>query len=158
MWQPKVEARALQALAVRPGESAYEVGTGSGYLAALLARRGAAVTSAEIHPDLQESAGRSLRSAGVANVTLVGGDSARAPLTDASYDVIVLTGSTPLLPPAFVERLNPGGRLFAVVGERPVMKALLVTKVGPGDTRTEELFETVLKPLANALAPARFRF
>jgi protein-L-isoaspartate(D-aspartate) O-methyltransferase len=158
MWQPKVEARALQALAVRPGETAYEVGTGSGHFAALLARRAASVTSAEIHPDLQERADSNLRAAGIGNVRLVAGDSARAPLTDASYDVIVLTGSTPLLPPAFVERLNPGGRLFAVTGEPPVMKAVLLTKVGPADVRTETLFETLLRPLANALQPARFRF
>ena len=158
MWQPKVEARVLQALAVRPGESVYEVGTGSAYLAALLARRGGQVTSAELHGDLRERAARNLHAAGLTNVTLVQGDSARSPVTDATYDVIVLTGSTPLLPPAFVERLNPGGRLFAVIGERPVMKAVLVAKLGPGDTRTEVLFETLLKPLENALQPERFRF
>jgi protein-L-isoaspartate(D-aspartate) O-methyltransferase len=157
MMQPKIEARVLQALGVLPGEVVYEVGTGSGYLAALLARRSRHVTSAEIHDDLRETASANLRRAGVGNVTLVAGDSARAPLGEAAYDVIVLAGSTPELPQAFLDRLNPGGRLFAVVGDAPVMKAELHTRVAGGFARTE-VFETLLKPLTNAQAPARFRF
>jgi protein-L-isoaspartate(D-aspartate) O-methyltransferase len=158
MMQPKVEARILQELAVRPAESVYEVGTGSGYLTALLARRARHVTSAEIHPDLREGAARSLSGAGVANVTLLGGDSARGPLGESSWDVIVLTGSTPVLPEAFLARLNPGGRLFAVVGDLPVMKAIVVSQRAAGDFSRAEVFETVLKPLVNAAAPPRFRF
>jgi protein-L-isoaspartate(D-aspartate) O-methyltransferase len=158
MWQPKVEARALQELGIGPRESVYEVGTGSGYLSALLARRAGSVTSAEIHPGLLEQASRNLHAAGMSNVTLIAGDSARAPLTDATYDVIVLTGSTPVLPEAFLERLNPGGRLFAVTGDAPAMKAVVVRKAAAGGTETVELFETLLKPLQNALQPPRFRF
>ena len=158
MMQPKVEARILQELAVRPEESVYEVGTGSGYLTALLARQARHVTSAEIHADLHDGAVASLARAGVGNVTLLVGDSARAPLGESGYDVIVLAGSTPELPGAFLDRLNPGGRLFAVVGDAPVMKAVLVEAVGTGEARRTELFETMLKPLVNAQAPARFRF
>ncbi len=158
MMQPKVEARILQELAVRPEDTVYEVGTGSGYLTALLARRGRHVTSAEIHDDLRAGAAANLERAGVSNLTLLGGDSARAPLGEAAYDVIVLTGSTPVLPQAFVDRLNPGGRLFAIVGDAPVMKAVLVERPASGAPRRTELFETLLKPLVNALAPTRFRF
>jgi len=158
MWQPKVEARVLQELAPHPGETAYEVGTGSGYFAALLARSLAQVTSAEIRPDLLAHARANLEAEGVANVTLLEGDSAAAPLGKATYDVIALTGSVPVLPPAFLARLNPGGRLFAVTGDDPVMKAVLVRQGAKGEFQTLELFETQLPPLVNAPQPARFRF
>ncbi len=158
MMQPKVEARILQELTVRPEDTVYEVGTGSGYLTALLARRARHVTSAEIHPDLQATASANLAAAGIGNVTLLSGDSARAPLGESAWDVIVLTGSTPVLPPAFLDRLKPGGRLFAVVGDAPVMKAQVVQRGADGTFGTAEVFDTLLKPLVNALAPARFRF
>jgi protein-L-isoaspartate(D-aspartate) O-methyltransferase len=158
MMQPKVEARILQELAVQPHESAYEVGTGSGYFTALLARRARIVTSAEIRADFRSAAAAKLRAAGAANVTLVEGDSARAPLVPSTFDVIVLTGSTPVLPQAFLDQLAPGGRLFAVVGDVPVMKAILVRQPVPGSFQRTELFETVLRPLVNAAQPARFRF
>ncbi|QJR13272.1 protein-L-isoaspartate O-methyltransferase family protein [Usitatibacter palustris] len=158
MWQPKVEARVVQELAPQAHESVYEVGTGSGHLAALLAKRARQVTSAEIHPDLLERARTNLQAAGIGNVTLLAGDSAAAPLGESTYDVIVLTGSVPVLPPAFIERLNPGGRIFAIVGDAPVMKAVLVRQAARGETRTVELFETLMKPLENAPQPARFRF
>jgi protein-L-isoaspartate(D-aspartate) O-methyltransferase len=158
MMQPKVEARILQELAVRPEETVYEVGTGSGYLTALLARRAKHVTSAEIHEDLHAGAGANLARAGAGNVTLLRGDSARTPLGESSYDVIVLTGSTPELPQAFLDRLNPDGRLFAVVGDAPVMTAVVVERGHGGAFRRTEVFETLLKPLLNAQAPARFRF
>ncbi|HXS53848.1 MAG TPA: protein-L-isoaspartate O-methyltransferase [Usitatibacter sp.] len=158
MMAPKLEARILQEVAVQPHEEVYEVGTGSGYLTALLARRARHVTSAEIHADLRARAAANLRTAGVANVTLLEGDSARAPLTDSAYDVIVLAGSTPILPQAFLDRLKPRGRLFAVVGDPPAMKALLLRQPAPGSPQRSELFETVVKPLVNAAQPARFRF
>jgi protein-L-isoaspartate(D-aspartate) O-methyltransferase len=158
MMQPKIEARILQDLAVQPNETVYEVGTGSGYLTALLARRARHVTSAEIHPDLRSRAERNLRAAGAANVTLLEGDSARAPLAESAFDVIVLTGSTPVLPQAFLDRLSPGGRLFAVLGDSPVMKAVIVRQPVAGSFQHAELFETLLKPLVNAAQPPRFRF
>lgn len=158
MWQPKVEARVVQELEIRPTDTVFEVGTGSGYLAALLARLAKHVTSAEIDPALSERARATLQAEGVTNVTLLTGDSARAPLGEQSYDVIVLTGSTPVLPQAFTDRLNPGGRLFAVTGDLPVMKATLVRQGARGELQTVTLFETVLRPLQHALQPERFRF
>ncbi len=158
MWQPKLEARVIQELDVRPGDAAFEVGTGRGYLAALLARRARQVTSAEIRPAFSERARKALEAEGFANVTLLTGDAARCPLGEASYDLIVLTGSTPVLPQAFLERLNPGGRLFAMVGDLPVMKATLMRQAGRGEFQRTELFETVVMPLDNAQQPARFRF
>jgi protein-L-isoaspartate(D-aspartate) O-methyltransferase len=158
MMQPKVEARILQELALQPHETVYEVGTGSGYLTALLARRSRQVTSSEIHPDTGGRAARSLRAAGIGNVTLLDGDSAHGPLAESAFDVIVLTGSTPILPQAFLERLSPGGRLFAVVGDAPVMKAVIVRHAVPGSFQHAEVFETMLRPLVNAAQPPRFRF
>ena len=158
MMQPKVEARLLQELAIRPHENVYEVGTGSGYLAALLARRARHVTSAEIHADFKQRAERNLAAAGIRNVTLLEGDSSRAPLAESAFDVIVLTGSTPVLPRAFLDRLAPSGRMFAVLGDPPAMKAVLVRQPAPGTFQHVELFETHLKPLVNAPQPSRFRF
>ncbi|HLX24253.1 MAG TPA: protein-L-isoaspartate O-methyltransferase [Usitatibacter sp.] len=158
MMQPKVEARIIQELAVKPHETVYEVGTGSGYLTALLAAGAKHVTSAEIHEDLKARGEANLRAAGVANVTLLVGDSARAPLAESAFDVIVLTGSTPVLPQAFLDRLTPTGRLFAVVGDRPVMKAVVVRQPTPGAFQRIEMFETMVKPLVNAAEPPRFRF
>ena len=158
MWPPRLEARALQALQLQRHERVLEVGTGSGYLTALLAAQAGYVVSVEIHADLKAEAERKLHAHGVANVQLRGGDAARDWAEDGQFDVIVLAGSTPVLPEAFLQRLNPGGRLFAIVGEAPVMHAQLVTCVDSGAYRTEILFETVVTPLVNALEPERFVF
>lgn len=158
MMQPKVEARILQEVAPKSTDRVLEVGTGSGYMAALLAHRARHVHSVEIVGDLKRLGEASLRRAGFANVTVEAGDAARGWPRHAPYDVIVLTGSTPELPEAFLSQLAPGGRLFAVVGESPVMEARLVTCVAPGSFNTVDLFETVLAPLANALEPDRFEF
>jgi protein-L-isoaspartate(D-aspartate) O-methyltransferase len=157
MWTPKLEARVLQELALKPGEHVLEIGTGSGYLTALIASQGAQVTSVEILPRLAQEARARLARAGIARAELVVGDGARG-WGDAKYDAIVLTGSTPLLPGEFVNQLKPGGRLFAIVGERPVMTAQLVRWVSPGDVTSENIFETVIEPLRNAATPARFEF
>jgi protein-L-isoaspartate(D-aspartate) O-methyltransferase len=135
-----------------------EVGTGSGYLTALLAHRAAHVHSVEIRPALAAFGRENLARHGADNVTLEVGDAARGWPTRAPYDVIVLTGSTPVLPRALLDQLAPGGRLLAVVGEPPVMVARLVTCTAPGAFRTVELFDTLLKPLVNAEQPPRFRF
>jgi protein-L-isoaspartate(D-aspartate) O-methyltransferase len=157
MWAPKMEARVLQELAIEQGESVLEIGTGSGYLTALLARLGARVTSVEINPRLAAEARAKLARAGVGPVELAVGDGARG-WGSATYNAIVLTGSTPVLPDAFIERLAPGGRVFAVVGEPPVMLARLTQLVAPGALAKRILFETVVDPLTNAATPARFEF
>ena len=158
MWQPKLEARVLQELAVKPTDHILEIGTGSGYFTALLAQRAQHVYSVEIHPELKASAEASLRRAGVANVTLELGDGARGWSKHAPYDVIVLTGSTPELPLQFLQQLRTGARLFAVVGNPPVMAARLITCAGEGVYNSIDLLETRIAPLTNALAGERFSF
>ena len=157
MWTPKMEARVLQELALEPGESVLEIGTGSGYLTALLASRGGRVTSVEINPRLATEAKAKLAAAGIDGVAVAAGDGARGWGGD-TYDAIVLTGSTPILPDAFVAQLRPEGRLFAVVGEAPVMAARLLRRAAAGSVVAVDLFETVIDPLRNAATPARFRF
>ena len=157
MWAPKVEARVLQALKLKPTEAVLEIGTGSGYFTALLASRAGDVTTVEIDPQLARAAAERLARHGYANVRCEVGDGARGWGTE-KYDAIVLTGSTPLLPEAFFEQLRPGGRLFAIVGEAPAMTARLVAWTAPGARVTTDLFETVVAPLKNAAAPARFKF
>lgn len=158
MMAPKIEARALQELAVKPSDKVLEVGTGSGYLTALLAHRAAHVHSVEINPTLKAFGEANLRRAGVRNVTVELGDAAQGWPGHAPYDVIVLTGSTPLLPESLLAQLRPGGRLFAVVGDPPVMSARLVTCVTDGSYSTVDLFETLLAPLKNAAQRAKFVF
>jgi len=158
MWAPKIEARALQALALHKTDRVLEIGTGSGYLTALLAHRAAQVRSVEINPALAAFGRANIERHGVDNVTLETGDAARGWAAGAPYDVIVLTGSVPVLPQAILAQLAPGGRLFAVVGEAPIMTAQLVTSVTPGTFRSTGLFETVLAPLVNCEQPPRFRF
>lgn len=158
MMAPRVEARILQELAVRKSDLVLEVGTGSGYLTALLAHRAARVCSVEIKPALAAFGRANLERQRIDNVTLEIGDGARGWSAAAPYDVIVLTGSTPVLPQALLDQLAPGGRLFAVVGDAPVMVARLVTCTAPGSFSSVELFDTVLAPLQNAEQPARFRF
>jgi len=158
MWQPKLEARVLQELALHKSDNVLEVGTGSGYLTALLAHRAGHVVSVEIKPKLAAFGRRNLERHGSDNVTPETGDAALGWPRHAPYDAIVLTGSTPVLPRAFLEQLAPGGRLFAVVGEAPAMRARLVSCSAPGAWRSADLFETVIAPLANAEHPPRFRF
>jgi protein-L-isoaspartate(D-aspartate) O-methyltransferase len=157
MWTPKMEARVLQELKLARGEKVLEIGTGSGYLTALMASLGADVTSVEIDPRLSADAAAKLARAGVPPVELAVGDGARG-FGGGTNDAIVLTGSTPVLPDAFLRQLAPGGRLFAVVGDAPAMTARIVRSVAPGRVAAQDLFETVIDPLKNAAAPSRFRF
>jgi len=158
MWTPKLEARVLQELDIRRNDRVLEVGTGSGYLTALLAAEAAEVVSVDIQPDFTAAAGQKLRAHGIGNVELHSGDAATDWDDEDGFDVIVLTGSTPLLSDALVRRLRTGGRLFAVVGEAPVMQAQLVTCNAPGAYRSVTLFETCVKALVNAPHPAAFVF
>jgi len=158
MWTPKLEARAVQELAIRASDRVLEIGTGSGYLTALLAAEAAAVVSVDIVPEFTAAAAQKLHAHGFGNVTLHSGDAARDWPDETGFDVIVLTGSTPLLADALRRRLRVGGRLFAIVGEAPVMQAQLVTCTAPGATRSVTLFETSVAPLLNAPQPAAFVF
>ena len=158
MWEPKLEARVLQELDVRKADRVLEVGTGSGYLTALLAHRAAQVYSVEVKRTLAAFGHGNLERHGAANVTLETGDAARGWARHAPYHVIVLTGSTPVLPRAVLDQLEIGGRLFAVVGEAPVMTARLMTCTAPGAFNSIDLFETVVAPLTNAEQASRFRF
>lgn len=158
MLTPKMEARILQELHVQKTDKILEVGSGSGYMTALLADRGAHVYSVEIIPELKAMAENNLKAHNITNVTVEQGDAARGWSKHEPYDVIVLTASTPVLPAAFQNSLNPGGRLFAIVGEDPVMEALLITCVAPGEFTTTQLFETSTAALVNAQQPARFSF
>ncbi|MBK6956993.1 MAG: protein-L-isoaspartate O-methyltransferase [Nitrosomonas sp.] len=158
MLTPKMEARIVQELHVKKTDKILEVGSGSGYLTALLADQGAHVYSVEIIPELKTFAENNLKAHEITNVTIELGDAARGWRKNEPYDVIVLTASTPALPNAFQESLNPGGRLFAIVGEDPVMEALLITCIAPGKFTTTRLFETSTPPLINALQPTRFTF
>lgn len=158
MWQPKMEARVLQALAVRKTDHVLEVGTGSGYLTALLANRAHQVVSVEINPTLKNLGEANLRRQMVDNATVELGDAARGWVRHGPYDVIVLTGSTPVLPSELLAQLKPGGRLFAVVGDAPVMSARLLTCQGAGAFESTDLFETCLPALQNAAQPERFSF
>ena len=158
MLRPKLEARMVQDLALRPSDRILEVGTGSGYVTALLASLGGHVYSVDIIPEFTRAAASRLAAHGIANVTLETGDAARGWEKHRPYDVILLTGSTPLLPESFKASLKPGGRLLAVVGEPPVMQAQLVTSIGGGACSSVSLFETCIAPLRNALEPERFVF
>ena len=158
MLSPKLEARMLQELALAPGDTVLEVGTGSGYMTALLASVGRHVHSVDIVPEFTRSAAARIAAHGLYNVTLETGDAARGWNLHAPYDAIVLTGSVPVLPDAFRNSLRPGGRLLAVVGEPPVMEARLITCVAADVCNTTVLFETCIAPLRNAVQPERFVF
>jgi protein-L-isoaspartate(D-aspartate) O-methyltransferase len=157
MWQPKLEARALQALALKQGDQVLEVGTGSGYLTALLANLAAHVTSVEIVPELSAQAERNLATQHLDNVTLAVGDAVNG-WGATEYDAVVLTGSVPLPPDALLKNLKVGGRLFAVIGDAPAMKACLIKKVATDKVETVSLFEFSVEPLKNAQQPQRFVF
>lgn len=157
MWEPKIEAHAVQALALQPTDSVLEIGTGSGYLTALLARLSAQVTSVEIEPELSKIAAHNLATHNIDNVTLQVGDAAQG-WGEAEYDAIVLTASVPMLPEAYKRQLKVGGRLFAIVGDAPAMQAQVITRTGADTFETKKLFETNVAPLRNATQPQRFVF
>ena len=156
MMPPRVEARILQALNIQADETVLEVGTGSGYVTALLASLAEHVYSVDINTEMTRTAGEKLADHGIINVVLETGDAARGWDAHAPYDVIVLTGSLPLLPDNFKQALTVGGRLLAIVGDTPAMDVVLITRVGESEWTQETLFETDLPPLINAPEPDRF--
>lgn len=157
MLAPRVEARLLQELNLRKSDRALEVGTGSGYMAALLAARVEHVVTLETDAELAASARNNLQRAGIANVNVEQADGLQGWAARAPYDVIVLSGAVPAVPQALLKQLRVGGRLVAVVGSAPVMEAQLITCVGEGVYNTINLFETVV-PALNVPAKAEFVF
>ena len=157
MLTPKVEGRFLQALELDPADEALEIGTGSGFFAACLARLGGSVRSLEIFADLCEFAKENLRASGVGGVQIETQD---AMTLDESrrYDAIAVTGSLPIYDRRFERALKIGGRLVVVVGESPVMEARLIRRASETQWTQESLFETVIEPLVNAPQPPRFLF
>lgn len=157
MMTPTIEGRLLQALGLTGSENILEIGTGSGFMTACLARLGSHVTSVDIYDDFIESAARKLESAGIDNVTLSTMDATRT-LPDGEFDAIAVTGSVQTLDPRFVEALASHGRLFVVVGDGPAMEARLIERAGQGDFETIGLFETDLAPLVHGALPPQFAF
>ncbi len=150
MMKPIVEGRLLQALMLTRQDTVLEIGTGSGYLTALLARSAKHVDSVEIFEDFVKTAEQRLKALNINNVSLETGDAIKGWNKFACYDVIVLTGSVPVLEPHFQTQLNDGGCLFAIVGEDPVMQAQLISRVNQHEFHKEVLFETSLSPLIGA--------
>lgn len=157
MMTPTVEGRLLQSLALEKSDDVLEIGTGSGFVSACLARLADSVTSIDLYPDFLERAAGNLADSGISNVELLEMD-AMHELPDRQFDAIAVTGSLEFVDPRFAERLKPGGRLFIIVGKAPVMDARILQRTDAGEWRTENLFETELMPLVNAAMPARFRF
>lgn len=155
MLHPKIEGRLLQSLQVEPVDDVLEVGTGTGFFTACLAKLARSVTSVDIVPDFLLPARARLEHAGVRNVEAHTADAFTLP-RKAQFDAIAITGSVPVLDEHFIRMLKPGGRLFIVVGRPPVMEARLVTMLPNGDWATESLFETLLAPLVNAERPEPF--
>jgi protein-L-isoaspartate(D-aspartate) O-methyltransferase len=158
MLQPKVEARFLQELDVHKHERVLEVGTGSGYMAALLGHKGQRVVTLEILPELAALARANLDRAGLMNVTVRQADGARGLAEEGPFDVIVLSGSVSAVPPALLAQLKPGGRLAAVVGQQPIMRGVLYTRGTSDDFSSTELFDTVAPRLVGFEEPSRFKF
>jgi protein-L-isoaspartate(D-aspartate) O-methyltransferase len=157
MMIPKVEARMLQGLAVQATDRVLEVGTGSGFITACLARLGDSVVSVDIFPEFTQAARRKLQFHGISNVILHTGDAAQG-WGEQYYDIIAITGSLPVLPERWRQQLKIGGRLFVIVGESPVMEALLITRLSAHEWTTDSLFETELPPLLNITKPVVFEF
>lgn len=158
MFAPKLEARFLQELGIKPHEHVLEIGTGSGYMAALLAHKAQHVLSIEIDERLRRFAAANLARAGIGSVRVERGDGARGWPSRAPYDVIMVSGSLPVLPDGLLGQLKVGGRLAVIVGESPVMSAQIVTRVSESGYDTLRLFETDITPLRNAWRPSTFKF
>ncbi|PND37157.1 protein-L-isoaspartate O-methyltransferase [Paucibacter aquatile] len=158
MLAPRVEARLLQELKVARHEKVLEVGTGSGFMAALLGHRAQRVLSLEINPELAAQATLNLKRAGVLNVTVLEQDGSRGLAKEAPFDVILLSGSVAEVPSALLAQLKVGGRLAAIVGEVPVMRAQLITRVDDKNYRTTELFDTVAPRLQGFAERSSFQF
>ena len=158
MFAPRVEARLLQELALQGHEHVLEIGTGSGYMAALLAHKAKSVISIEIRPELQAFAQANLAAAGVRNAKVELGDGASGWAGAGEVDAIVVSGGLPMVSEGLLNQLRVGGRMLAIVGSAPVMHARRITRTGAQSWDQVDLFETLVKPLRNAPHPPRFIF
>ena len=158
MLAPKVEARLLQDAAVQKHEKVLEIGTGSGFMASLLAHRAQRVISLEINPELAQLARANLQKAGIHNAEVRQADGSQGAPQDAPFDVIVLSGSVAEVPQALLSQLKVGGRLVAVVGEEPVLRATVVTRHGEAAFSTTQAWDTVAPRLVNCPEPSHFKF
>jgi protein-L-isoaspartate(D-aspartate) O-methyltransferase len=158
MLSPKLEGRILQALQIKKSDKVLVIGTGSGYLTALLAKQAAHVHAVEVIPELSKIAAKRFEQNGIYNVTSVVADGATGYSLAAPYDVIVFCGSLSLYPKVAENMLNVGGRMFAVVGDAPIMQAMLTQRMSEGAAKCETLFETCLPALENAPQLNKFAF
>lgn len=158
MLAPRVEARMLQDLAVQKHEKVLEIGAGSGYMAALLAHRAQRVISLEISPVLAEMARNNLQKSGIHNAEVRHADGTKGVPVEGPFDVIVLSGSVAEVPHDLLANLKIGGRLAAIVGEEPMMRATFVTRLSDGEYRTVQPWDTVAQRLLHFLEVSRFSF
>lgn len=158
MLPPRVEARLLQDACVKRSESVLEIGTGTGYMAALLGACADRVVSVEINEELAAKAKNNLAAAGIHNVTVEVGNAAQGWSEHAPYDVIMVSASLPEVPSSLLGQLSIGGRLVAIVGREPVMLAQLITCTAEGRYSAINLFETVVLPLTGFEAEPAFSF
>jgi protein-L-isoaspartate(D-aspartate) O-methyltransferase len=156
MMKPTVEGRLLQALDLRGEDSVLEIGTGTGFITACLARLAGQVTSVELHADFAEAARARIAAAGAKNVRIDLADAITSFDTGERFDAIVVTGAVYSLPDRFRNLVKPNGRLFAIVGESPAMQAMRYTRADATHWREESLFETDLPYLKHAEPPRRF--
>jgi len=155
---PKVEARLLQSLDIKPTDKVLEIGTGCAYLTALLAKSAEKVTSMELYTNLTRSAEQKLQQHAISNVELITGDVFADWQSSETFDVIVVTGSVPVLNHLLLSNLNMGGRMFVIVGTSPAMEALLLRRVDKDQYASESLFETDLPALIGAETDKQFTF
>ena len=158
MLPPRVEARMLQDAAIQKTEKVLEIGSGSGYMAALLAHQAQRVISLEINPELAKMARENLQKAGVFNAEVRQFDGSKGTPAESPFDVIVLSGSVAVVPSALLAQLKVGGRLVAIVGDEPVMRATVVTRSSDTAYTTTQPWDTVAPRLQNFPEPERFTF
>ena len=158
MLAPCIEARMLQDAAVQKHEKVLEIGTGSGYMAALLAHRAQRVISLEINPELAQMARANLQKAGIHNVEVRQFDGAKGVSADGPFDVIMLSGSVAEVPQTLLAQLKIGGRLIGIVGDEPTMRVNIVTRISDAEFKTSTPWDTVAPRLLNFPEPSHFHF
>jgi len=158
MMKPVVEGRLLQALELQPDETVLEIGTGSGFITACLAQMAKRVVSVDVFEQFTTGTAGKLSDRNIQNVELETGDVMTGWQPEQAHDVVVVTGSVPVVPEHFLGWVNPGGRMFVVCGESPAMEAKLLTRLNATQWREESLFETDLARLINAEKAPTFEF